>query len=438
MSGPLPQPGTGPQSLFRAVASSTRPLYQLLRTISFSNKVHVQLQEDGIRFAADLSRVMQGTAFLDKKLFTSYALNIGQDDDALPNFQITLPALLETLQIFGAVDVATRTQKAEQDPYRSNLRNYRPDAFSNQTLGIEGTCSLVYIEEGGQFNIVIEEGGVKTTASLTTYLPEIPEEIPFDRENLSFKIIMQARYLLDALAELAPIGPSRLTVTASKTQPYLTLSGAGDLGSSSVDFAKGRELLETFSIQDRWTQTYKFDLIKSSSEAMRIASKISFRGDAQGVLSLQFMVEVEGGGVSFLDFRFVPYIKYEDDEDEQDQDEYENPLSMARKLSPLDQDHFLMFSKKRVGSWVGTFNARRSSSISTTSSSPSLSPRSPTFSIFSRSGANSRKGSMASMEEHEHLMAEQPKRAAYVPQHAAKDFMSTATSKEIRKNGEIL
>ncbi|KAK2048233.1 repair protein Rad1/Rec1/Rad17 [Colletotrichum somersetense] len=323
MSGPLPQPGTVPQPLFRAVASSTRPLYQLLRTINFSNKVHVQLQEDGIRFAADLSRVMQGTAFLDKKLFTSYALNIGQDYDALPNFQITLPALLETLQIFGAVDVATRTQKAEQDPYRSNLRNYRPDAFSNQTLGIGGTCSLVYIEEGGQFNIVIEEGGVKTTASLTTYLPEIPEEIPFDRENLSFKIIMQARYLLDALAELAPIGPSRLTVTASKTQPYLTLSGAGDLGSSSVDFAKGRELLETFSIQDRWTQTYKFDLIKSSSEAMRIASKISFRGDAQGVLSLQFMVEVEGGGVSFLDFRFVPYIKYEDDEDEQDQDEYE-------------------------------------------------------------------------------------------------------------------
>ncbi|KAK1636042.1 DNA repair exonuclease rad1 [Colletotrichum phormii] len=323
-------PSAVPQPLFRAVASSTRPLYQLLRTISFSNKVHVQLQEDGIRFAADLSRVMQGkmtdhrlgTAFLDKKLFTSYSLNLA-DDEPLPNFQITLPALLETLQIFGAVDVATRTQKAEQDPYRSNLRNYRPDAFSNQTLGIGGTCSLVYTEEGGQFNIIIEESGVKTTASLTTYLPEIPEEIPFDRENLSFKIIMQARYLLDALAELAPTGPSRLTISASKNQPYLSLSGAGDLGSSTVDFAKGRELLETFSIQDRWTQTYKFDLIKSSSEAMRIASKISFRGDAQGVLSLQFMVEVEGGGVSFLDFRFVPFITHEDDEDEEGQDEDE-------------------------------------------------------------------------------------------------------------------
>ncbi|KAI3547974.1 repair protein Rad1/Rec1/Rad17 [Colletotrichum abscissum] len=318
MSAALPQPSAVPQPLFRAVASSARPLYQLLRTISFSNKVHVQLQEDGIRMTDN----RLGTAFLDKKLFTSYSLNLAEDEP-LPNFQITLPALLETLQIFGAVDIATRTQKAEQDPYRSNLRNYRPDAFSNQTLGIGGTCSLVYTEEGGQFNIIIEESGVKTTASLTTYLPEIPEEIPFDRENLSFKIIMQARYLLDALAELAPTGPSRLTISASKNQPYLSLSGAGDLGSSSVDFAKGRELLETFSIQDRWTQTYKFDLIKSSSEAMRIASKISFRGDAQGVLSLQFMVEVEGGGVSFLDFRFVPFITHEDDEDEEGQDEDE-------------------------------------------------------------------------------------------------------------------
>ncbi|KAK2747453.1 DNA repair exonuclease rad1 [Colletotrichum kahawae] len=301
--------GAQPEPIFRAVASSTKPLYQLLKTINFTNKVHVQLQEDG-------------TAFLDKKLFTTYSLNLGNDADGsqpnLPNFQIALPALLDTLQIFGAVDIATRTQRAEQDSYHSNIRNYRPDAFSNQALGIGGTCSLIYKEEGGQFDIVIEEGGVKTTASLTTYLPEIPEEIPFDRDNLSFKIIMLARYLLDALAELAPTGPNRLTIAASRASPYLTLSGVGDMGSSSVTFAKGRELLETFSIHEAWSQSYKFDLIKYSTEAMRIASKVSFRGDDQGVLSLQFMVEQENG-ISFLDFRFVPYISHDDDEDEENE-----------------------------------------------------------------------------------------------------------------------
>lgn len=49
------------QPLFRAVATSTRPLYQLLRCINFAPRVHVQITEDGIRFAADHAKVMQGT-----------------------------------------------------------------------------------------------------------------------------------------------------------------------------------------------------------------------------------------------------------------------------------------------------------------------------------------------------------------------------------------
>lgn len=220
------------------------------------------------------------------------------------------------------MDVATRAQKAEQDPYRSNLRNYRPDAFSNQTLGISGTCTLVYGEEGDPFRVTIEESGVKTTASLTTYLPELPDDIPFDRDDLIFKIIMQSRSLLDCLAEISPMTPSKLTITATKGAPYLALTGEGDLGSSGADFARGKELIETFNIHARWSHGFKFDFIKSATEAMKIASKVSLRGDGQGVLSLQFMVDVDGGKTSFLDFRFVPFVQYDGDDDEEEtQDE---------------------------------------------------------------------------------------------------------------------
>ncbi|RCI08043.1 hypothetical protein L249_7801 [Ophiocordyceps polyrhachis-furcata BCC 54312] len=302
--------------VLQAVATSTRPLFQLLRCINFAPRVHVQITEEGIRFAADHARVMQGVAFLDKALFSSYVVNLSSLASDVGNFQIPLASLLEVLQIFGAVDVATRAQKAEQDPYRSNVRRYRPDAFSNQTLGISGTCTLTYGDEGEAFNITMDESGVKTTAGLTTYLPEIPEDIPFDREDVVFKIIMQSRTLLDSLAEISPTAPVRLKVTVTKTAPYLSLAGTSELGSSGVNFARGRDLLETFSIDCRWSQTYKFDLIKSSSEAMRIASKVSLRGDGQGVLSLQFMVDVEGGKRSFLDFRFVPFVDHDEDEDE--------------------------------------------------------------------------------------------------------------------------
>lgn len=261
---------------------------------------------------------------MGKSLFTNYTLNRPQSEDAddgdNQSFQVSLPALLETLQIFGASEVAARQAKADADHYRSNLRNYRPDAFSAQTLGMAGTCVLSYAEEGGPFSIILEESGVTTTCNLNTYLPEMPEDIPFDRNDIAFKVIMQSRWLLDALMEMTYSSPTKLTIMASKKEPYLRLSCAGPLGGSSVDFAKGRDLLETFSVSGRWVQSFKFDMVKSAMDAMRLASKVSLRGDGQGVLSMQFMVESEAGDSNFLLFSFVPYAVNGDSDKEDDEE----------------------------------------------------------------------------------------------------------------------
>ena len=293
--------------------------------------------------------ILPGIVFLDKALFTTFNCNLpeaeGQPepvDDGphhesaepdLPNFQISLSALLQTLQIFGAADATTsRFSKLDNDGYNSNIRPGRPNAFSNQALGMAGVCRLSYTGIGSPFSIILEESGVTTTCNLNTYEPESPEEIPFQRDSMQVKIIMQARWLFDAISELSSTSPSRLDITASPNAPYLSLSAVGPLGSASVEFAKGRELLETFTVADKWTQSYKFEMIKAAAEAMRLASKVSVRGDEQGVLSLQFMVEVEGGGVSFVDFRFVPYLRDEDEDDEEAshdeeyEDEDEEPL----------------------------------------------------------------------------------------------------------------
>jgi cell cycle checkpoint protein len=52
------------QPIFRAVTSSTRPLYQLLKCINFATKVHVQFTEGGVRIAAYYSRVMEGRLYV--------------------------------------------------------------------------------------------------------------------------------------------------------------------------------------------------------------------------------------------------------------------------------------------------------------------------------------------------------------------------------------
>jgi cell cycle checkpoint protein len=227
-----------------------------------------------------------------------------------------LGAFIETLNIFGAAEAATRQAKSDADPYRSNLRNYRPDAFSHQTLGMPGTCTIIYGQQGGPLRIVLDESGIDTSCELTTYLPESVEDIPFDLENVSFKIIMLSRWLLDSLSEIAPTAPERVTIKVTRRPPYLQFSCNGPLGSSNVDFTDGRALLETLQVQGEWRQTFKFDLLKAASEAMRVSKKVSMRGDPQGVLSLQLMVELDGGGHNFLDFRFIPYANPDDEENE--------------------------------------------------------------------------------------------------------------------------
>ncbi len=192
-------------------------------------------------------------------------------------------------------------------------------AFENQTLGMTGMCRLSYAAIGDPLCIVLEEAGVTTTCELVTYEPEFREEIPLQRDALAQKIIMRASWLHDAITELSSTSPTRLTIVASPTAPYFTLSSSGPLGSATVEFSNDPQLLETFQVSKRTVNTYKYSLIRGASRAMAIASKVSIRGDEQGVLSLQFMIENDDGGVSFVDFRFVPFVP-EDGEGDEDGD----------------------------------------------------------------------------------------------------------------------
>ena len=183
---------------------------------------------------------------------------------------------------------------------------------------MNGVCRVSYAAIGDPLCIVLEEKGVTTTCELVTYEPDLFDEIPLQKDAIAQKIIMRASWLHDAINELSSTSPTRLTIASSPTPPYFTLSSSGPLGSAMVEFSKDPQLLETFQVPSRTVNTYKFSLIKGASRAMDIATKVSIRTDEPGVLSLQFMIEVEGGGYSFVDFRFVPFLPEEGEGDEDD------------------------------------------------------------------------------------------------------------------------
>ena len=173
----------------------------------------------------------------------------------------------------------------------------------------------MYEQTGSPLCIVLEEAGVTTTCELTIYEPEPMADIPFDKTRILQKIIMRSSWLHDAIMELSATSPTRVTMTASSSSHYFSLSSDGPHGSATVEFSTDPQLLETFEVPHRVINTYKYSLVKATSRAMAMASKVSIRVDEQGILSLQFLIELETGVKNFVDFRFVPYI-LEDGEEE--------------------------------------------------------------------------------------------------------------------------
>ena len=288
--------------------------------------------------SADADISSQAHSFLASTLFTSFVYtqptprsqhSPSEEDDTDRDdepesigqiFEINFPALLETLQIFGITDPSS-SRFTKQDPYTA-LPSTTGGAFSSTVLGMGGLCRLSYEAVGSPLEIIMEEAGVRTTCELTTYEPEAyVEDIPFMRSNLHLKIILRSVSLHDALGELASTQSERILFAARDNETF-EMSAEGPLGSANVEFNNlgDSKLMETFQLAKRKVKVrYKFGQLKAAARAMAVATKVSMRIDQQGVLSLQFMIEVEGGSVSFVDFRFVPLIK-EDGESEHSND----------------------------------------------------------------------------------------------------------------------
>ncbi|KAK2865348.1 hypothetical protein FQN49_003660 [Arthroderma sp. PD_2] len=377
-----------------AVSTSADQLYTLLKCIGFSRQASVQVIPQGIRFSVEEGRVMQGLAFLDKALFTSYIFNVRNVDNGVtqpeedgdffdtslyPSFTISLSALLETLQIFGISD---SSQGPNQMISATNTQSV--NAFSTPALGINRSCTISYHRKGSPLCITLTEAGVTTTCELTTYelndssLDSTPGEfdIPLQHDAVVFKIIMRSTWLHNAIMELDSTSPTVLSLSASPNKaPFFALSASGGpFSESTVEFAIDKEsdgidpeyksfnedgssrqprrgklaptVTETFlvhppSSKSRVKQRYRFSLVRKALRAMGASSKVSIRGDRQGVLGLQFMVELgDGAGadtsvgpstqtatrtavgnVGFVDFRFVPLVDEEDGDHEDSENE---------------------------------------------------------------------------------------------------------------------
>lgn len=204
------------EPLFVGVSNNAQHLYTLLSCIGFAPKATVQITPDGLRFSVEEGRVIQGLAFLDKSLFTSYTFNSSTDSQPnqnepsndnessqhsdYPHFVVSLSALLDTLKIFGINDLDSNRSR---DTSVTQANPASSSAFNAPTLLMDRSCTLQYAHHGAPLTIAITEAGVKTTCELVTYEPDENEaDIPLQRDAIIMKIIMRSAWLHNAIAEL--------------------------------------------------------------------------------------------------------------------------------------------------------------------------------------------------------------------------------------------
>ena len=337
------------EPLLLAVSSSARQLLLLLRCISFAKKAQVRIMPEGIRFSTAEGSSMEAVVFLEHTLFTTYTyrappppVSPQHDASTPPIFEISLPALIETLNIFSLSDASTFKRHGDPDSFASHRlhRHAGLHAFSHQAPGMTGVCTLTYAGDGSPLSVHMAEAGVTTTCDLTTYDTDTTEDIPFHRDAVALRAILRSSALLDAITELAALNPPALTIAASTppAPPAMRLAAAGPWGSAAIDFvpaddattpSEHQPVLQTLESRahdddggdgNGARASFRFALVRHAQRAMAAAVKVSVRLDAQGVLSLQFMIPVEaaagGGGsggsgsdgVTFVDFTVVPLV----------------------------------------------------------------------------------------------------------------------------------
>ncbi|WAR02993.1 RAD1-like protein [Mya arenaria] len=272
MSLSTQEPADDDQFLMIAKIDNARSVSNILKAIHFKETATVFASSMGLKVTVEDAKCIQANAFIQEGIFQEYAIK----EDQL-TFKINLTVLLECLTIFGSGPVG-------------------------------GACTslkMCYQGYGCPLILILEEDGVLTDCSIKTLEPDEVLDFNFCSTNVVNKIIMKSECLKEAFNEL-DMTSDVLEFLMSPDAPHLRLSTFGNAGSTTSDFPKDSDMVESFQCSQTQTNRYKVSLLKPSVKALALSSRVSIRTDNRGFLSLQYMIKNEDGQVCFVEYYCAP------------------------------------------------------------------------------------------------------------------------------------
>ncbi|KAH7727753.1 repair protein Rad1/Rec1/Rad17 containing protein [Aphelenchoides avenae] len=245
---------------------NARELYPLLKGLMFREHCSVTICQGGIRVIVDDQHHQQATVYLKYDLFTHFDVQDG------PTIQLRIPmsAFTECLNVF-----ASQT---------SSLKMY-------------------YDGEGHPLVLHLNDDGITFVCEITTQIPEAVLDFDFNPDDLVAKVISRPQLIREVFRDFDSSSPTvRISVTPAEFAFYTT----GDLGKVKIAIPSHSEHLEVLDcVVDRVSYQYRLALIKRMVPSLALCSRVSFRIDNRGVLSIQFLVPQAGQQTVFVEFYCV-------------------------------------------------------------------------------------------------------------------------------------
>ncbi|XP_059849381.1 cell cycle checkpoint protein RAD1 [Hypanus sabinus] len=271
-------PADADQFVLVASLDNARNLSNLLKAIHFRDHATFFASANGIRVTAEAAKSVQGNAFIQASVFQEFRI---EEDSVI--FLINLTVLLDCLTIFSASSLP----------------------------GVTTALRMCYRGYGYPLTLFLEESGVVTVCKIQTQEPEETLDFDFCNTNVINKIILQSESLREAFTEL-DMSCEVLQITMSPEKPYFRLSTFGNAGSTHCDYPKDSDMIEAFHCNQTQCNRYKISLLKPSTKALALSSKVSLRTDNRGFLSLQYMIRNEDGQICFVEYYCCPDEEMED------------------------------------------------------------------------------------------------------------------------------
>jgi len=255
-----------------------------LTAFGLKEDVLIYIDKDGLSFVRENNHVIKIQLLLARELFMSYSYNDPSDENDKENSEGYMKLCVKINHLLDSVNIM------------------------NKNIDDIVECTLSYDGNGSPFVLIFEDSMISERVEYRTYVIKDIDNtgLILDKEHMMFECIIKGDVLYSALKDLKETNCKECYLyakTMDTGENIFALISKSALGLSKITIPGNRSILEKLEVykDDSTTLCYNVPVIGSFDFATfdkirlstKIASKVLFRMDVNGLLSVNVLSQTD-------------------------------------------------------------------------------------------------------------------------------------------------